>query len=217
MPGIRRMAELLEVDRRWRQEAGYGPEPATQRMTTLCPQRLAPLGQHPSALAFWLSMVFCRLLTMCNLRGSIAQSGACGPRCGACAAPNVFAPVGIGAVPAVSQRQRCAHNAPFASAIDQGARRTAPCGARFGIHGSSAQPAGRGVAPGLGHAHRAHRHPAALRREPAPHPAPASPTASRAFFAGLGVTAPDPEQHGHRADRPVVRRPGLISTRRHWR
>src|SRR5688572_25977983 len=36
-------------------------------MTTLCRRRFASLGIHPSAGAFALSTVFCRLLTMCNL------------------------------------------------------------------------------------------------------------------------------------------------------
>ena len=71
----------------------------------------------------------------------------------------------------------------------------------------SAEPARRDRPAGVGHADRAHRHPACLRREPAPCAGAEHGLALQGAAGRAGRHQPDPVQHGHLPDRLVLPRP----------
>ena len=70
------------------------------------------------------------------------------------------------------------------------------------------QPARRRRAAGLGHAHRAHGHPAPVRRRPAARAAQEHQPALHRIPRRPRRHRAHPEQHRHRAHRRLVRRPG---------
>ena len=74
------------------------------------------------------------------------------------------------------------------------------------LDADAAQPAGRGLAARLGHAHRAHRHPAPVRRRSAPRPAAQRVAARVGVLRRPRRHRPPAEQHRHGADRRRVRR-----------
>ena len=75
------------------------------------------------------------------------------------------------------------------------------------------QPAGRDRAARLGHAHRAHRHAARVRREPAPHPARSFANRFRAARRRPRRHQPRAVEHRHLPDRRLVRRQGPVTHR----